>query len=41
MHIPSEPVGSSRNPDVWRRPHFDECVFPLPADGTVITITLK
>jgi uncharacterized protein (DUF2141 family) len=41
MHIPKEPVGASRNPDVWRRPHFDECVFELSAEDMEIGIVLK
>jgi uncharacterized protein (DUF2141 family) len=41
LRIPKEPVGASRNPDVWRRPRFDECVFELPESGAAIEIHLK
>ena len=41
MHIPKEPVGDSRNPNGWRRPRFDECVFVLSAEGMRIEIALK
>ena len=41
LRIPKEPVGASRNPEVWRRPRFDECVFELPTAGRAIEIRLK
>ncbi|MGB8635803.1 MAG: DUF2141 domain-containing protein [Rhodanobacteraceae bacterium] len=40
MHIPDEPTGCSRNPRVWRRPHFDECAFDLPGTGRSITLDM-
>lgn len=41
LGIPSEGYGFSNNPNVMRRAHFDEAVFEVGADKTVITIRLR
>lgn len=39
--IPTEPYGFSNNPQVMRKPTFDETRFELPAAGTAISIDLN
>lgn len=39
--IPTEPYGFSNNPQVMRKPTFEEARFELPAAGTAIRIDLN
>ncbi|AWH26783.1 DUF2141 domain-containing protein [Stenotrophomonas sp. YAU14D1_LEIMI4_1] len=39
--MPVEGYGFSNNPDVMRKPTFDEARFTVPATGTAIDITLR
>lgn len=39
--MPLEGYGFSNNPDVMRKPTWDEAAFDVPADGAAITVELR